>query len=274
MLKNQKNTPVTALFSHGEGVGQPSAPVAVMDSGIGGIGVLREIRALLPCEELVYFGDSANAPYGTRCAEEARELIFENAARLLENAKALVLACNTATALAVGELRRRYPQTPIIGMEPALKPALAVKEHPRVLVLATETTLRERKFAMLLRRYAGGADVTCVAAVRLVELVEKGEEDSPAAIDYLRALLAPCLAPPPDAVVLGCTHFPFAKRSILQAIGADVPLFDGAQGTARQLQRKLLAAGLLNPSPTRGAVTLTSSDSRMLPLYAKRLFEE
>ena len=109
MLKNQKNTPVTTCFSCGEGVGQPNAPVAVMDSGIGGIGVLREIRALLPCEELLYFGDSANAPYGTRQAQEARELIFKNAARLLESAKALVLACNTATALAAGELRRRYP---------------------------------------------------------------------------------------------------------------------------------------------------------------------
>ena len=274
MQNQQKNTPVCRHFPCGEGVAQASAPVAVMDSGVGGIGVLREIRALLPNEELLYFGDSANAPYGGKPRSEVKELILSHAERLLERAKALVIACNTATALAVTELRSRYPKTPIIGMEPALKPALAVCAQPRVLVLATATTLRERKFVTLLKRYEVDAHICCVAAPALVDFVENGAENSPEAAQYLSELLQPYRASLPDAVVLGCTHFPFAKASILHALGADVPLFDGAKGTAKQAQRKLCAAGLLNPSPTRGAVTFTSSDPRKLGVYAGRLFGE
>ena len=272
MNKEEISRTVSPLsVRNGKGAGS-NAPVAVMDSGVGGIDVLREIRALLPQEDLLYFGDSANAPYGDRPAEEVRELVYGHAARLLGECKALVLACNTATALCVAELRRRYPNTPIIGMEPALKPALAVGAHPRVLVLATATTLRERKFSAMLKRYGQAAEVVCVAASEIVKYVETGRENSEELQEHLLTLLAPYRTPLPDAVVLGCTHFPFVKEAILKALGSQVPIFDGARGTALQLERRLRGAGLLSTAPRRGAVTLTSSAPGILPLYARLLF--
>ncbi len=273
-MEQENNTPVTALFQKKSEEQRVSAPVAVFDSGVGGIGVLREIRRIAPCEELLYFGDSANAPYGLRDRNEVRELVLSHAAQLLSRAKALVLGCNTATALAVSELRRRYPDVPIIGMEPALAPALAVREHPRILVLATPITLREGRFAALLKRKAAGAAVVPIAAGELVRLVEGDRVHTPACEAYLAELLTPYLDPVPDALVLGCTHFSFAVGAIRRVIGQEIPIFDGNAGTARQLMRRLQAAGLCNPTPARGAVTLTSSDQKMLPLYARLLFAE
>lgn len=273
-MEQQNNTPVTTLFQAEGKEQRVNAPVAVFDSGVGGIGVLREIRRLAPCEELLYFGDSANAPYGLRDREEVRELVLSHAAQLLSRAKALVLGCNTATALAVGELRRRYPDVPIIGMEPALAPALAVCAHPRILVLATPITLGEGRFVALLKQKAAGATVLPVAAGELVELVEGDRVHTSACAAYLSELLTPYLDPAPDAVVLGCTHFSFAAGAIRAVVGERVPIFDGNVGTARQLVRRLRSEGLCNPTPARGAVTLTSSDRKMLPLYARLLFAE
>ncbi|MBE6594719.1 MAG: glutamate racemase [Ruminococcaceae bacterium] len=246
----------------------PNAPIAVLDSGVGGIGVLREVKRQLPHEHLLYFGDSANAPYGERSRRELITLIDAHAKRLLSKCKALVLACNTATAVAADRLRARYPTTPIIGMEPALKPALAVTPHPRVLVLATETTLREEKFRALSVRFST-ATVLPVPAPGLVRLVEAGLADSAESETYLRQLLAPFADPAPDAAVLGCTHFPFAKGAIRRVLGDAIPLFDGAAGTAGELARRLSAAGLLRPVASPGTVTLTSSDQAALPLYRR-----
>ncbi len=273
MTRQEKNTPVRPIFDKMNEQERKHAPVAVMDSGAGGVAVLREICRLLPRENLLYFGDSANAPYGERSPEEARALVLEHAERLLGGAKALVLACNTATALAVNELRRAYPGVPIIGMEPAIKPALSVAECPRVLVLATPITLRGRGFATLLQRYAAQATVVPIALTDLVRLVEAGQEQSPAVTDHLRGILGPYLDPAPDAVVLGCTHFSFVASAIRQVVGREVPIFDGAIGTARQLARRLAACELINPTPARGTVTLTSSKSGVLPLYARLLFD-
>ena len=272
MENTRKNDPVLPFFEQKTVGDRQSLPVAVMDSGAGGLCVLREIRRLLPREELLYFGDSANAPYGEKEPQVVKAWIAAHAARLLQESKALVLACNTATALMVEELRRKYPEVPIIGMEPALKPASAVGEHPRVLVLATEVTLREGRFAALVERYAKVAHVVPICAPGIVKLVEKGAERSPEMAQYLQELLTPYLSPRPDAVVLGCTHFPFAKAAISHTVGGDIPIFDGVEGTARQLARRLADAGLLNDSPTRGAVRLTSSQPRILPLYARLMF--
>lgn len=248
-----------------------AAPIAVFDSGAGGIGVLREVQRVLPHENLLYFGDSANAPYGERSTPEVRELVLGHAARLLRYAKALVLGCNTATAIAAEELRARYPHVPIIGMEPALRPAVRVCAHPHVLVLATAATLREQKFAALLQSCAENATVTALPAPGIVRLVESDAADSPAIDAYLHTLLAP-LARAPDAVVLGCTHFPFALPAIRRALGA-IPVFDGAIGTARETARRLAAAGLCNPTHARGAVLLSSGAAEALPLYY-RLFTQ
>ena len=190
-----------------------AAPIALLDSGAGGIGVVREVKKLLPSEQLTFFGDTANAPYGERPVADIRRLVLRHAARLLESSKALVLACNTATAVAVEELRRLYPRTPIIGMEPALRPATLVKENPTVLVLATAVTLHMEKFDRLEENYAKTATVFKIPAPNIVRLVESGLANSPEMDAYLEGLLSPFRRDPPDAVVLGCTHFPFAAAT-------------------------------------------------------------
>lgn len=249
-----------------------AAPVAVFDSGVGGIGVLREIQKLLPHENLLYFGDSKMAPYGERTTADVRRLVLTHAAQLLQSAKALVLACNTATAAAAKELRNAYPHVPIIGIEPAVKPALAVATHPKILILATAATLREEKLSGLLLHHKGEAIFYKCAAPGLVRLVEAGLADSPEMGRYLAALLSPFGGKNrPDAVVLGCTHFPFAKAAISCFFDDRIPLFDGAEGTARELSRRLAAADLLNPSREKGTVTLTASNAASLPLFEKLL---
>ncbi len=255
-------------------VNERNAPVAVFDSGAGGIAVLRAIRARLPREELLYYGDSANAPYGEKSVDEVLSLTIEHAERLLTRAKALVLACNTATAVAALELRRRYPEAIIIGMEPALRPALCVAENPSVLVMATEITLREGKFASLVERHEKRCTVFKLPAPEIVRIVESGEENSPRMRAYIGELLAPYRSLSLDAVVLGCTHFCFARTAISSVLSVDVPLFDGIAGTVAQLVRRLDAQGLLSERPMRGTVTMTSSDSRALPLFARLLFGE
>ena len=272
MQNCDKNDPVMPLFSEMGGADRTELPVAVMDSGVGGLCVLREIRRVLPREELLYFGDGAFAPYGEREEEALTAHILAVAERLLRESKALVIACNTATALAAKTLRERYPNVPIVGMEPALKPALEVCAHPRILVLATAITLREKKFAALLQKCEKNATVLRIAAPGIVELLEAGRQNTPEMQAYLTALLAPYRDAAVDAVVLGCTHFPFVKEKILQALGSEVPIFDGVQGTARQLSRVLAQRALCNPSPTRGAVRLTSSRQGVLPAYARLLF--
>ena len=242
-----------------------TAPVAVFDSGAGGIGVLREVKKVLPNEDFFYFGDTANAPYGEKSTEAVRTLVLLHAARLLAFSKALVLACNTATAAAVSLLRARYPGVPIVGMEPALKPAVTAFPQGPLLVLATATTLRERKFARLLARFSE-TPVYPVAAGGLVRLVENGLADSPQAEAYLAAILAPFGGIRFAAAVLGCTHFPFAAPAIRRVLG-DIPLFDGAGGAARQLAGCLAAADLLSPQNTPGTVTLASSAPASLDLY-------
>lgn len=250
-----------------------AAPIALFDSGAGGIGVLREVKKLLPSEQLTFFGDAANAPYGERPTEEIRDLVLDHAARLLKECKALVLACNTATAVAAEELRLRYPDTPIIGMEPALRPAALIKEHPVVLVLATAATLRMEKFDHLQEIYAKNATVIKIPAPNIVRLVEKGLANSPEMDAYLDGLLSPFKHDPPDAVVLGCTHFPFATPSIRRVLGHDALLFDGAKGTARELARRLAAEDLLAPRGALGSVTITASDPHSLPLFTSLYFQ-
>lgn len=247
------------------------APIAVFDSGAGGIGVLRELQKALPSEDFLYFGDAKMAPYGEREHDEIKALVLSHAAELLATAKALVVACNTATAVAIDDLRGLYPHKIIVGIEPAVCPALTVTAHPTVLILATATTLKEQKLTNLLDAHREDADFIKLKAPLLVRLVEAGLGDSPETDAYLKELLAPYLTASPDAIVLGCTHFPFAAKSIRRVMGKDIPLFDGAVGTARQTRRLLEERALLNDQ-SHGSVTLLSSDPRALPLY-RRLLE-
>lgn len=219
--------------------------IAVFDSGVGGISVLRHLLRLMPGERFLYYGDSANAPYGTRSRQEVRDLTFAAAETLMEQGiKALVVACNTATSAAIAELRQVYPDLIIIGIEPALK--LAEDRFPggRIGVMATPMTLREEKFEALLHRYGETGQVYKLPAPGLVELVESGRGDSPQMDALMETLLGPYRGQL-DAVVLGCTHYPFAAPAISRALGEKTMLLDGGEGTARETRRRLAAAGLL-----------------------------
>lgn len=219
--------------------------IAVFDSGVGGVSVLRELLRLMPDERYLYFGDSKNAPYGTKTTQEVRELTLAAAKMLMaRGCKALVVACNTATAAAIAELRAMYPDKIIIGIEPALKVAADHFPGGEVGVMATPVTLREEKFDVLLHRFTDTCTVHKIPAPGLVELVERGMAVS----DETEALLAPLLAPYKDklcAVVLGCTHYPFAAPVIGKLLGEKTALLDGGPGTARQTKRRLEAKGLL-----------------------------
>ena len=230
--------------------------IAVFDSGVGGISVLRHLVRLLPEERFLYFGDSANAPYGTKSREQVRDLTFAAAEMLkARGIKALVVACNTATSAAINELRAAFPDLIIIGIEPALK--LAADKFPggHLGVMATPMTLREEKFALLLERFAESCEIFKIPAPGLVELIESGKADSPETDELLKKLFAPY--PGLDALVLGCTHYPFAGKAISRVLGEGVALLDGGDGTARETKRRLEEAGLLRSGD--GSVTLENS---------------
>lgn len=236
------------------------AAIAVFDSGLGGISVLKELTKVLPNENFIYFGDTANAPYGVRSAGEVRALTLSVYEKLkAEGIKAFVIACNTATSVAVANLRERYPDDIIVGVEPALKPAALCREHPIVAVLATPLTLKEEKFASLLGRYSANAKVIPFACAGLVEFVERGEVEGEALHSFLEELLEPLKAEKLDAVVLGCTHYPFVKGEISRILGDDVLIFDGSAGTARETRRRLEENGLLCDGDARGSVTFIDS---------------
>lgn len=265
-----------------------SDPIAVFDSGLGGISVAKKLARMLPHENIVYFGDSLNAPYGTKSIDELLSLCDANIRRLLDmNAKCVVIACNTATSAAAAYLREKYPEIPIIGMEPAVKPASQISERPRVLVLATPVTINGGKLKELIHCFDDEASFTLLPAPKLVEFVESGVNDSmpsPDLYEYLADLFRDFRVSDDDrdsgskrllkfdAVVLGCTHFPFVKRTILKALGYDVPVFDGREGTCHQAERRLYELGLLNASEKPGAVTLLNSDESKTELE-KVLFE-
>ena len=231
-------------------------PIAVFDSGVGGISVLRELVRLMPEENYLYYGDSANAPYGSRSTQQVRELTLAAAQMLIDRGmKALVVACNTATAAAIEDLRKLFPDTIIVGIEPALKVAADRFPHGHIGVMATQVTLREHKLAAQLERFPQ-TQVELIPAPGLVELVEAGKADSPEAEALLRRILSPYVGKL-DALVLGCTHYPFARRAIARILGEDTPLLDGGPGTARQTKRCLEQAGLLGCG--QGSVQIENS---------------
>ena len=235
-------------------------PIGVFDSGVGGISVLQELIRIMPNENYIYLGDSKHAPYGTKPLETVRKLTFENVGLLLEQgAKGLVVACNTATSAAVRLMRGTYPDLPIVGIEPALKPAALQKEHPRVLVMATPMTVQQEKFKKLMERYESKAEIYPLPCPGLMEFIEAGDLESERLHDFLQELLAPYLDKDLDSIVLGCTHYPFARKMIQNIVGDTVTIFDGGAGTAREMRRRLAAADLLNPSAQSGWIRFENS---------------
>jgi len=230
----------------------PEDPVGVFDSGVGGLSVLREIRRELPAEDLFYVADSAHAPYGDRSAEHivGRALAITEAL-LAERAKAIVVACNTATGVAVQLLRARYA-LPIIAMEPALKPAVAHSRTRVVGVLATSRTLASHKFVQLLGHHGVGVEVLVQPCPGLVERVERGDLDGARTRALLERYLAPLLRSGADTIVLGCTHYPHLRPLIEAIAGPAVTVLDSGAAVARQLRRRLEACALVRSGPAPG----------------------
>ena len=249
--------------------------IAVFDSGVGGISVLRHLRELMPQERFLYYGDSANAPYGSRTTEAVRQLTLSAAEKRTTEypSQALVIACNTATDAAVKELREAYPDLIVIGIEPALKVAADHFPGGRVGVMATEVTLREEKFDTLLHRFDENCTITKIPAPGLVQLVEAGKVDGPETEALLRDILAPYIGKL-DALVLGCTHYPFAARAISRVLGPDVTLLEGGGGTARETKRRLEKAGLLWEGPGEIRIVNSSEEESMIRLSWERLNQE
>ena len=242
----------------------PNDYIAVFDSGLGGISVLRHLVRVLPQERYLYFGDSANAPYGTKSKEEVKKLTFAAAEMLRSRGiKALVVACNTATSAAIADLRMAYPDIIVIGIEPALKLAADTFPGGTLGVMATPMTLREEKFALLLERFDKTCDIYKLPAPGLVELIEGGKADSPETEALLRNLFAPL--PKLDALVLGCTHYPFAAKAISRVLG-DTVLLDGGDGTARETKRRLAEAGLLRTGEGEIIIENSKGDDRLIAL--------
>ena len=240
-----------------EGFTLDQRPVGLLDSGLGGISVLGEALRQLPNEDYVYYGDTANAPYGDKTPEEVLGLVHQAVERLIElRCKAIVIACNTATSVSAGKLRQELA-LPIIGMEPALKPASLLPGEGKILVMATRVTLALPKFQALMAQY--GRDAVPVPCPGLMECVERGELEGPQVTALLRQLLGPWLSQPVKAVVLGCTHYPFLRKAIAALFSEETPLIDGNAGSVRQLRRRLEEEGLLSNRQEPGRVTFLSS---------------
>lgn len=255
-------------------------PIAVFDSGVGGVSVLKELVKIMPNEDYIYFGDSKNAPYGMKTKQEVLELTLHCAKMLFEGtidrpAKGLVVACNTATSAGVRELRQIYPNIPIVGIEPAVKPAVTYKPNGQVLVMATPMTIREEKFRTLMGRYSKQAKIIPLPCPGLMDFVERGDLHSNDFRKYLEELLYEYRVNKIDAVVLGCTHYPFAKELIQEILGKEVFVFDGGEGTAREMRRRLMEANLLNPSVEKGDIIFENSleDNKEKIELCKRLLE-
>ena len=229
-----------------------TSPVGVFDSGVGGLSVLAEIRRRLPHEDLLYVADSAHVPYGIKSREFIRERAFVLTRFLAEQgAKAVVIACNTATAAAVAELRAHF-DFPIVAMEPAVKPASLATRSGVVGVLATEGTLASTRFAALVDRFASGVEIITQPCPGLVEQVERGDLEGTETRRLLETYVAPLMERRADTLILGCTHYPFLRQALVQVAGPDVRLIDTGEAVARQLERRLLEAGLArkdNASP-------------------------
>lgn len=246
-------------------------PIGFMDSGLGGISVLKEAVKIMPNEDFIYYGDSHNAPYGTKDAEVIRKLTFSVVDKLLvQGIKALAVACNTATSAAVKQLRIDYPDLPLVGIEPAIKPAVERSNGGKIIVMATPMTIKQEKFHNLLARYDDKAEIIPIACDGLMEFVEKGNLEGEFLGKYFSQYLTPHLSEDTETIVLGCTHYPFLRPYLRQFLGErSIEIIDGSYGTARELKRRIEEKGLLitekrerkiifeNSSPNKEMISLS-----------------
>ena len=252
-----------------------NAPIGIFDSGIGGLSVLRHVHTLLPDESLLYFADSGFAPYGEKPEAVIVERTVSIAAFLLtQNIKALVVACNTATAAAIAGLRARYPELPVVGVEPGLKPAASLTHSGTIGVLATASTLASEKFVKLQSQVAQDSRVTFLLQPcnGLAHQIEKGELNSRETQQLVERYVVPLLAQHADTLVLGCTHYPFVEQLIRDVAGPEVKIVDTGEPVARQLQRLLEQRDLLRQLPaTDRLMAFTTGSSSTLSLAFSKL---
>lgn len=240
--------------------------IGVFDSGVGGISVLRQLRKVLPNERYLYFGDSINAPYGTRPVEQIRELTLAAVEKLVkQDIKALVIACNTATSAALEAVQKAYPNLIVVGIEPAL--SLAAQQFPggHIGVMATPATLKGERFLASKAQYESLCKVTPLPAPGLMELVEAGKADSPEADALLHGILDPYAATL-DGLVLGCTHYPFTENSVRRVLGEEIALFDGAVISAQVVKETLTAQDRLHEGPGEVVFQNSLPGEKMLTL--------
>jgi glutamate racemase len=249
------------------------APVGVFDSGVGGLSVAREIRRLLPNESIVYYADTAHCPYGGRPLAEIESLSIAAARELVaRGAKAIVVACNTASGAALEAIRSEVDM-PVIGVEPAVKPAAASTRTGRIGVMATAATLRTERFDRLRRNFAREVEVISQPCPGLVELVEAGEQSGPGVQQVIENLMRPLREAGVDTVVLGCTHYPFLSEAIQEALGPGVTVIDSGLAVARQVERVLRVRGALAVSGPAQTHLLTTGDPETVAIVAERLWQ-
>lgn len=246
------------------------SPIGIFDSGIGGLSIFAEVREQLPDEDLIYLADTEFLPYGEKSPEQILQRSEQITQRLIkQDCKALIVACNTATSAAIAQLRRDY-DIPIIGVEPAVKPAVTQSKSGVVGVLATSGTLKGEKFALLKNQHIGSADILVQPCPGLVELIETGNLDHPALRELITGFLAPLLEKGADTIVLGCTHYPMVKSLIAELAGPGVTVIDPSEAVARELRRRLTEANLRTSQNTTGSTCFyTSADNPNMESFIK-----
>ncbi|MCS7009842.1 MAG: glutamate racemase [Anaerolineales bacterium] len=250
--------------------------LGVFDSGVGGLSVLRAIRAQIPAQPVLYFADQVHVPYGSRPAEEVRRFA-EGITRFLlaQGAGLIVVACNTASAAALKHLRQIFPHISFVGMEPAVKPAAETTQTGIVGVLATPATFQGALYASVVERFANGVTLLQDTCPGLVQQIERGDLDTHETRLILENALLPMLERGIDTVVLGCTHYPFVIPLIQEIVGAEVQVIDPAPAVARQTGRLLAERGALASGSEAGELRLfTSGDPKRLAALLPRLLGE
>lgn len=249
-------------------------PIGFFDTGVGGLSVLKTAIKLMPNENFVYFGDSKNAPYGTKSIDKVRELTLKSAEFLVsKDVKAIVIACNTATSVAINDLRKIY-DIPVIGVEPALKPAIELKRDGKIVIMATTVTLAETKFNNLVNKYGKEAEIEPLPCPGLVEFIENGDLNSKELKSFLKSKFNKFEGSKLSSIVLGCTHYPFIEDVIKEIVGNDVPIIDGSLGTTNELKRKLEEKNLLNlNNKDRYIKIFNSSENKNLIDLSYKLIE-
>lgn len=250
-------------------------PIGVFDSGVGGLSVLREIRNLMPNEDILYFGDQGHVPYGPRPMEQIQDF-SEGITRFLlkERSKIVVVACNTASAAALKYLRQAFPNVQFVGMEPAVKPAAEKTQTGKVGVLATPATFQGALYASVVERFANGVELFQNTCNGLVQQIEKGNVDGEETRKILENALHPMLEKRIDTVVLGCTHYPFVIPLIEKIVGENVRVIDPAPAVAKQVKRLLEAGEALNQNEQLGSTRfMTSGDVEVVKSSLKILLQ-